>query len=227
MNGAAMRNNMSYERNITDEMKKHFQKRTVRHIDRVRELAEKWGKVLPELIFVSDHDASKFLEPEYTPYVAITWRYRCKRLNEPFLLDLPDSVVTEATFYHVTNNPHHPEYWDPKVTKSSINQANRDAPGKKPVNAQRMPPEAVAEMVLDWKAVSEEKGTDVWEWFKDNVPRRWIFTNDQMRLINRILCVLHRDADVNPYGWCRDHNRICGCESSYEPNWMTKVKSLG
>ena len=55
---------------------------------------------------------------------------------------------------HISTNPHHPEYWD---------------------GIDSMPSVYLAEMVCDWKARSDEFGTDLREWVKDKATKRWGF----------------------------------------------------
>lgn len=54
---------------------------------------------------------------------------------------------------HVKTNPHHPEHW-----KSGIIE---------------MPPIYIAEMVCDWKARSDEFGTDLRSWIKESAYKRY------------------------------------------------------
>lgn len=56
---------------------------------------------------------------------------------------------------HVENNPHHPEYWD---------------------GIDNMPRVYIAEMVCDWKARSDEMGTDLRIWVKEEATKRFDFT---------------------------------------------------
>lgn len=56
---------------------------------------------------------------------------------------------------HVESNPHHPEYWG---------------------GIDEMPAVYIAEMVCDWKARSDEMGTDLREWVKDEASKRYKFT---------------------------------------------------
>jgi len=57
-----------------------------------------------------------------------------------------------AVNHHQQVNPHHPEYWS---------------------GVSNMPPVAIAEMVCDWKARSEEMGTDLREWIKEQAFKRY------------------------------------------------------
>jgi hypothetical protein len=173
---------------ITDEMSRHFRLRTESHINLVR----KWAACIygfdrrrfADLIYnVKTHDISKYREPEFTPYVFITWDYRCKAVGEAF--EMPDEMRTwasEATLFHVTNNGHHPEFWSP-VKIDLINREDRDQPPAKPVDATCMPDVCIAEMCADWFAMSDEKGGNPLHWAKKNIGIRWAFIEHQTRLI--------------------------------------------
>src|ERR1017187_5777231 len=113
------------------------------------------------LDIVKLHDLSKFENPEIIPYIYITWRHKCN--NEGKKYKVPAGIDdTEATKHHVKNNPHHPEYWSDET--NVINTVDRDAPLKL-IDATKMPILAVCEMVADWSAMSEERGT--------NTPQEW------------------------------------------------------
>jgi len=107
--------------NITDEMIDWFEKRTNRHIDLVWKYLYKYfnSSSLPDEIdemVKEDHDASKFKEPELTPYILITWNYHCKDLGIPFNLTSEiKKMMNEATEHHVRSNRHHPEYWSERT----------------------------------------------------------------------------------------------------------------
>lgn len=60
-----------------------------------------------------------------------------------------------AVLQHQATNPHHPEYWG---------------------GIDNMPSVYIAEMVCDWKARSDEFGTDLRDWVKEKATKRWGFT---------------------------------------------------
>lgn len=55
-----------------------FEDRTKKHVDLVKKAAEKIAEAYPEYADVvnkaAKHDASKFEEPERTPYIDLTWK---------------------------------------------------------------------------------------------------------------------------------------------------------
>lgn len=170
-----------------------FFDRTNKHITYVQQ----FGQLLSQKNFIKDivhfnynikyHDDSKFNEPEFTPYIQITWNYHLKDLGkEVKLTDEEKDFQNAATNHHITTNEHHPEYWD--KTFSSVPRNDRDSVTvEKATNAIYMPDYAIAEMVCDWLAMSKEKGTSTYEWAEKNIGKRWIFTPSQIDLIYKII----------------------------------------
>lgn len=83
----------------------------------------------------------------------IEWQY----LHPDVKINNPDAFHV-AWQSHVSNNPHHPEYW--------------------PCGINEMSPVYLAEMVCDWHSRSSEFGTDLWEWIKDEaIPKYKVSTS--------------------------------------------------
>ena len=59
-----------------------------------------------------------------------------------------------SIYHHRESNDHHPEYWG---------------------NIKEMPQVAIAEMICDWKARSEEFGNSLRDWIKDYAMKNWQF----------------------------------------------------
>jgi len=184
---------------ITDEMRNWFDKRTNKHIELVQKYAKKIAQYDPERFgdlvnILTDHDQSKFEEPEYTPYIWITWKYKLEadgkdgkdgKKFEPS--EKLQKEMTEATDHHVKNNEHHPEYWDPgKNKKTLINSENRDKAADK-IDARKMPLLAITEMVADWCSVSDERGNSPKSWADKNVNTRWQFNDEAVELIYELI----------------------------------------
>jgi hypothetical protein len=174
----------------TQEMKDWFAERTNRHIS----LVQKWAKKLEDynpkrfkgiIEQCKYHDASKFEEPEYTPYLYVSWKYRCKDLGKDFNIskDIEDQMH-EATLHHVKVNSHHPEYFD---KESEINKEDRDKKPEKIVDATEMDDMNIFEMLCDWQAMGEEKNNTIREWADKNCNVRWKFTPEQTELIYDII----------------------------------------
>ena len=175
---------------VTQEMLDWYERRTAKHI----RLVQKWaGRIaefdgafsdLPGVAAV--HDRLKYDEPERTPYIWITWQYRCKELGRPFACPVGmRELMNDATQHHVLSNPHHPEFWAP-VSPGLRDRENRDRVSDL-VDATKMSRLALMEMLSDWCAMSEEKGSDVRDWMDKNIGVRWKFTNDQVREMERVV----------------------------------------
>lgn len=134
------------------------------------------------------HDEMKWLEPEYTPYLEITWNYRCKRLGIPNEIapDIKEQMHL-ATMHHIKNHRHHPEYWDDSFTYEHLNRNDRDKPAEHIVDGTKMPLTYIAAMVADWLAMSEELGGHPKDWADKNVNIRWKFDVAQVEFIYRII----------------------------------------
>lgn len=181
----------------TPEMLDWFEKRTQNHINMVVDAAGKIIKQYPgfnELIsYALEHDHSKFSEPEKTPYIWISWDKKCKKEGVKF--ELPQEIkdkMNEITLHHILGNAHHPEFWLENEKEANINSENRDK-SDHPVNASRMNELAVAEMVCDWVAMSQElKTNSPREWFEKCKDVRWIFSKQQEELIDKLLKVFEK-----------------------------------
>lgn len=182
----------------TQEMIDHFYNRTNNHIN----LVKKWYKRLTNtfytipLIDIEFHDQIKFQEPEFIPYVYITWSYYCKEHNIPFeISEELQEKMNEATIHHITHQGHHPEFWDTSFNSSKFNSKNRDKPGNNIVVAINMPLSHILEMCSDWFAMSEEKKTNPWDWYNKNKNIRWKFTSEQEKLIEDALNFYKKSID--------------------------------
>lgn len=178
--------------NLTKEMTDHFKYRTGFHLWCVRKWSDRIAALNDPRIdrFLLDqerdaHDEMKWVEPEYEPYVLISWGYKCKRDGVVFDLPLDMKERThQATFHHIKNHKHHPEFWDSNVSIDSLNKDDRDSPTEgKLVDGTRMPLTYVAAMVADWMAMSEELGGHPEKWAHQNINVRWRFDYMQKELI--------------------------------------------
>lgn len=181
---------------FTAEMAEFFEKRTATHIS----LVKKWyDKLIHEycsipMVQIEYHDKSKYESPEYEPYISLTWSYHCKDNNTAFnISDELQEEIRQATLHHITNNKHHPEYWDLNFDPAMLNSRDRDKPSNKMVDATQMPLPYILEMMADWLAMSEEKQTDIYEWAEKNVNVRWHFTPEQINLIESVIDTFAED----------------------------------
>ena len=109
----------------SNEKEDYFVDRTNKHIALVQKAITMIVEAFPEFSELLDrasiHDASKFIEPERTPYIEISWRhkiedekgdydpYNNKGYKTPGTLTKDDE--NKATVRHICMNKHHPEYW--------------------------------------------------------------------------------------------------------------------
>jgi hypothetical protein len=175
------------------EMESYYFERTKKHISLVQKYCDKIIKSFPEFYLLEKrkevHDNSKFLEPELTPYVFITWKYKCKDSGEIFPDWAPkdiDKLMNEATIHHILYNDHHPDYWEKRKDVQFINNDNRDKPADL-IDATLMPDISIAEMVADWCAVSDERKSSPKDWADKNINIRWKFNKEQEKLIYNII----------------------------------------
>jgi len=185
------------------EMEAFFEQRTRAHIQRVQQAADKIADALPEFNelpdIAKDHDASKLEDPERNPYISLTWRHKQEIVDDEFdpingegyqhpgMLDKEDE--NKATLHHVKNNAHHPEYWLKNKDEANINSEDRNK-SDRCVDASKMSDMAIAEMVADWIAMSEElQKNTAREWYDSNKNVRWSFSEHQDQLIDKLLKV--------------------------------------
>ena len=177
--------------NQMQDMYNFFKQRTNNHIKLVQKYAEMIESEFPELDGVYrqtiQHDKSKFEEPEYEPYVHITHSYRMKKDGKTY--EVPEDIKDDmslATEHHVKHNRHHPEFHN-KSKVNLINRDDRDKPPTQIIDATHMPTIDLAEMLADWLAMSEEKGTNPIEFAKANINIRWKFSPEQVAMIYEII----------------------------------------
>lgn len=131
----------------------------LRHIDMVRQAGVLLGK---RLIEQGRKDFGRLLiakvyEHDSSKFYGIEWKY-LHAGNDVAVEDLERAIKQ-----HVETNSHHPEYWG---------------------GFHNMPEIAVAEMVCDWYARSQEFGTGLRAWIKETAIERF-----------------HIDTSSEQYGW--------------------------
>ena len=184
---------------LTDDMANHFNKRTKSHIKRVQKYANlladefEYLKSLGLSDIVKKHDLSKFEEPEYYPYVFVSWVYKSRANGVEFNVsnEMKEKMLI-ATTHHVLTNAHHPEFWS--ENRNPINPTDRDKP-KELIDATTMPPVYLAEMVADWSSMAEEYQNEEgpYQWAEDNINIRWKFSDKQVKMIYEFMDFLWKD----------------------------------
>jgi hypothetical protein len=176
------------------EIVQHFLDRTDRHVRGVQQacarLVASFPDLGPLLKRAQRHDASKYEEPERTPYIWLIWRYKCKDDGMPCVLPAGmEAQIAQATVHHILGNAHHPESHQGRVA-DLLNPADRDMPPGEVVDATGMGRLDIAEMVADWASMGAERGNTVRAWADRNVNVRWRFTPQQVRWIDAMIAAV-------------------------------------
>lgn len=149
-----------------EELIQKFKERTLHHIELVNKYAAKIDRAYPE------HDNSKLgLLLDGYKYFSVPAEERTPEQEQA--LDL-------ATFIHITNSPHHPEYWT-DTPLSGFTRKKFTPNG--PIDATDMPEECLEEMAVDWCSCGEEFGNTAMSWFNKVNGSRWIFTAEQQQFL--------------------------------------------
>lgn len=173
-----------------------------------RELVKKYAKALQReqggqlsglVNAAKQHDESKLKQPEYKAYVCINWSHIADDYEPP-------EACGKATFYHIRNNSHHPEFHakeDVEFDSWQDDDQNRDMDPSEPIEVLDMPIIDLAHMVCDWAAMSHELGTNTArEWADGNIGDRWLFNNAQSKLIYEYLSIIEeRDMPAMDPNW--------------------------
>ena len=110
-----------------------------------------------------DHDLSKFEGPEIIPYILINFKHHLKNIGYDYKFsDKIEEFMSRASYYHISNNQHHPEFFE---------------------NINNMSYLDISEMVADWCAMSEELGNHPRDWANKNIGTRWRFDNNKKDFI--------------------------------------------
>ena len=166
-----------------DDMVAFFEERTRVHIEGVQRNGRVMARVLEQsgeseetvselLVAIEVHDASKWDEPERTPYVWLTHWHRQR--NAGIAFEYPPGVeatVAAAIAHHKAHNTHHVE-----AHKSPDDMTDAQ----------------IAEMVCDWAAIAQESASDPAAsprpWFESHALSRWSFSQ---HTLTRIAHYLH------------------------------------
>lgn len=166
----------------TDEMIEHFETRTQEHIDRVKKfllLLDGAGDFTPEELTQRGeaHDADKFSDEKFIPYVWVTEYYRIKNSGQEVPADVKQAydATREALGDHVTINRHHPESHEDLNDMTDLD---------------------VAEMVSDWSAMAEELGEgSALGWADKHVGKKWKFDEEHVELIYEMVDRLEAEGE--------------------------------
>lgn len=136
------------------------------HIANVKLAYTKYAEVLCEKLNVSPtllainvnaHDQSKYSEEEFEPYR--NYFHTCSN-------EVKDKeAFDKAWIHHYRNNPHHPQYWI-------------DENG----NSRDMEPIYIAEMLLDWEAMSIKFNENTYDYYKKERDKKGFSENTKKNL---------------------------------------------
>ena len=123
-----------------------------RHIDNVRNNGR---LVADQLIKAGEFNLARKLTAnvqvhDVTKFSGIEWEFLDPTHTNK-------AALKQAVLHHQAVNPHHPEYWGV---------------------IQDMPTVYIIEMVCDWAARAQEKGTSLREWIDKEATKRFKFTKD-------------------------------------------------
>jgi hypothetical protein len=196
MTNNTLLNPLFVKRGITSEMVDWYYKKINRHMELVRKYCRKMIILNPSDTVFKEleevylyHDNLKFDEPEFLPYIQLTWLQKTigyKGYTPPGTL--LDKEISDATMHHVKHSKHHPEFWDGRNIEFNLPE-DRNAPAKGViVDGTIMPDVYIAEMVADWMGMSEELGNSEYRnWAKKNINIRWKFSEHQEKFIYSII----------------------------------------
>ena len=120
-----------------------------RHVDGVKDGA----RLLAERLILRGNDGDEKLAFLLRISVATHDVSKLQGCEWPWIHQKEDTArLSLAILHHQQINSHHPEYWG---------------------GVDRMPPVAIAEMVCDWYARSQEMGTDLRKWVKEEAYKKY------------------------------------------------------
>ena len=154
------------------------------HIDNVHKAFDKYGKILSEKLnidinrlkdIINIHDQSKFSDEEFNGY-----RLKYYPSDEDFNDTSKDLKEVNELFqlaldHHYNVNAHHPEFW---VTKDNDDQ----------LIINEMSNLYIAEMLLDWAAVSMNNKNSVYDFYYsiDGGQKKPLHQNTRIKIENVI-----------------------------------------
>ena len=160
-----------------EESKKAYMDYINNHIDNVSKAFDQYGDQLCSALeidksrldsIVSIHDRSKYTDEEFDPYRA---KFYPKNINQEDI----ELCFNDAWKHHYEHNPHHPEFW---ITKNDNGE----------VQYTDMAKLYIAEMLLDWAAMSMVKGGTACEYYyrKDGGLKK-PFSQNTREIVERVI----------------------------------------
>lgn len=150
-----------------ERKEKEYEQYIQEHISFVKLATISYGIKLCELLNISwfeisnlinEHDRSKYSKEEFDGYRQ--WFYPCS--DEEKNRELFD----RAWEHHWQNNKHHPEYW----------------------GGEDMPPVYIAEMLLDWEAMSIKFNDNTYEYYQKEKDKKGFSANTK-KILDEIIYI--------------------------------------
>lgn len=138
-----------------------------KHIDTVKEMFNLYGEYLCEKLYIDidklsmlvyKHDKSKFSEEEFEPYR--------KHFYPSVGEECSEDDFDKAWEHHKNNNPHHEDYWHDRNMF--------------------MPNIYIAEMLLDWAAMSRQFNNSIVEFYNKNKTNKG-FSSKECEIIESVI----------------------------------------
>lgn len=158
-----------------------YRKYIDKHIANVQKAFNEYGQELCKRLkidyrrlatCVSDHDKSKYSEEEFEGYRR--WYYPTdeeeKDKNDPSLYY--KEYYDQAWLHHLKNNAHHPEFWI-RTTDDGFDYIDMDK-------------YAIAEMLLDWTAMSYKGGDSTYDYYNNNITSK-PFSANTISIIDSVI----------------------------------------
>lgn len=164
-----MENDKIKEKEYSDaiDIKAEEYKKYIRnHINNVKKAFEEYGEIVAEAVGcnyeilsknIEVHDESKYSDEEFNGYRQYFYPTEFEVVSKPGETGrFGDQDAMNLAFkHHVTVNAHHPEFW---IVISPSGE----------LEPQRMTKTAIAEMLLDWKAMEYNPGAKGFKWYYEN-----------------------------------------------------------
>lgn len=114
------------------------------------------------------HDKSKYSDEEFEAYR--NYFYPCTDEEKD------EDAFNKAWEHHYTVNPHHPQYWQDKITGE----------------IKDMSPLAIAEMLIDWEAMKIKFGGNTYDYYikeRDKKP----FSDNTKAILDKVVKEIFKD----------------------------------
>lgn len=176
------KNNMALVESATNNVVVTCKKRIQDHIKRVKyfyNVLVENGQIPLEDIDIKrimSHDKDKL---KYNNLKRQALRY----CGDRKLTDLEKQQIDDVVMEHIKSNPHHCEYWgDGDYASLGIDCTS-------------MEDTYIYELCADWAATAEEKGSSLLEWCNKVINTKFMFTDEQVDLINSLCNYLNEYID--------------------------------